>query len=286
MRTMLDRATARLGACLSTLAMALPAQAGYVSGDFDPLFGAALPGMRWGAHVELLVPNNACLTHNGVQAIAGDCAGVTILGAWVRMYDTGLPAPDWTQSSTYFSNYALGDPSPRALTYSLCDASVNGNPNYAAPRCINFGTWFTLNSINLNGGQLIGLDAAMLTILPTSLDLGAGPESVPFTANSNVFKANFLATGPELVCTTCPGGPITSDPTDLSQFVVTYTSNDSSTPSITDSNGNALGVRLDGRGNVLGLSTSITGAIVPEPAGIALTFTALAAAAVGRRRRR
>jgi len=73
----------------------------------------------------------------------------------------------------------------------------------------------------------------------------------------------------------------------LRQFLVTYTSDDTSVAKFSDAAGNALGVRLDERGQVLGRSTSINGPLqrVPEPGSLALVAAALAATALLRRRR-
>lgn len=277
--------TAALSAlfCVGGLLQA-PAQAGLVSGSWDPAFGAALPGMSWAVHAELLIPDNACTDLAGTQSTSsGACADAKLLGLFLRLYDTPAGAPDWSSPAAYTSS--LFD----AAAFSLCDSSVQLDPAFTSRCGSSFGSnFFSLQALRIEGGSVVGLDATVLPGFLTLVNFGGGPQSLPTSAQGNTFALNFTLNGPRLTCTTCPGGPVQSDIDGLRQFLVTYTSDDTSAPKFTDSSGNALGVQLDQRGQVLGRSTSIDGALqpVPEPGSLGLAAAALAAAALLRRRRR
>lgn len=273
---------ARTPAALAALAAAAllhsPAQAGLISGSWDPAFGSALPGMSWAARAELLVPND-CIDLGGTQSTAsGVCAGAQVLGVFLRMFNTSYTPVDWTAPGAYFSV------SPDLLAYNLCSNAVSGDPAYTSRCFSNVGNYFSLTALRMQGGSVVGLDMGVNTIFPTNVDVGNGPELLPASAQGNTFTLSFGLTGPSLVCTTCPGGPVASQTDGLRQFLVTYTSDDTSKPKFTDARGNALGALLDERGQVLGLATSINSQPVPEPGGLALVATALAAAAWLRRR--
>ncbi len=274
-------AAVRLAALSATLLLLqAPAQAGLISGSWDPEFGAALPGLSWAVHAEVLVPNNDCTNLVGSQAISGDCAGATVQAVFLRLYNTGLPAPDWNDPASYQSSV------PDVAAFSLCDSSVDGNTNYTN-RCFgNYGNYFNLGALRIEGGNVVGLQASVGAIFATLVDFGDGPVPLPSSAQGNSFSLNFTLDGPELFCTSCEGGPLRSDTVGLRQFLITYTSDDTSTPKYSTRDGQALGALLDAEGRLLGLATSIDGRPVPEPGGLALAATALAAAALVRRRRR
>ena len=273
------RPLATLAALAATALLHTPAQAGLISGNYDPDFGSALPGLRWAARVELNVPN-ACIDLGGTQSTAGvDCAGAQVLAVFLRLFNTSYTPVDWSAPGAYFSA------SPDLLAYGLCSNAVSSDPAYTS-RCFgNVGNYFSLSALRMEGGNVVGLDMGVSTIFPTNVNLGSGQELVPTSAQGNTFTLSFGLTGPNLVCTTCPGGPVASQTDGLRQFLITYTSNNTSQPKYTDAAGNPLGALLDERGRVLGLATSIDSQPVPEPGSLALVATALAAAALLRRRR-
>lgn len=274
-------ATLRIAALSAAWLLQAPAQAGLVTGSWDPEFGAALPGLSWAVHAELLVPD-ACTNLGGTQAIApgGPCGGATVRGVFLRLFDTSFTPPDWSDPGAYFSV------STSMLSYGVCDTAVSGDPAYAGRCNNNFGNYFNLSALRIEDGSVAGLQTSVAATFGTVVSTQPWPPS----AQGNSFTLDFTLNGPQLTCTTCPGGPVPSQLDGLRQFLITYTSDDTSTPKFTDAAGNALGVRLDQRGQVLGRSTSITGPLqqVPEPGSLVLAasaLAALAAAALVRRRR-
>jgi hypothetical protein len=273
-----------LPAALKTAALSLglllqaPAHAGLISGSWDPLFGSALPGLNWSAYAELSVPD-ACTNTSGPQTVAsGVCAGSKVLAVFLQLYDTGFGALDWSNPASYASS------PPGSATFAICDSSVSGNSAYTSRCNSNFGNYFGLSALRIDGGSVVGLQASVGATF-AAVNPGGGPDSWPSTALRNNFTLDFGLDGPSLFCVTCPDGPVKSSSDGLRQFFVTYTSNDTSTPKFTDSTGKALGVVLDDKGQVLGRATSINAQFVPEPGGLALVLAALGAAALARRRR-
>ena len=110
-------------------------------------------------------------------------------------------------------------------------------------------------------------------------------------AKNNLFGMIFNLAGPEIECFHCdnvngyPTGSINGNPsvyadkTQRDQFLITYT--DTGAAKQTNGNGQALGARLDGAGNFLGLGTGQ----VPEPGSLGLALAALVACAGLLRRR-
>jgi hypothetical protein len=273
----------RIAALSAAWLLQAPAQAGLVSGSWDPAFGVALPGLTWGVHAEMLIPDNACANQTGNQTTTGDCAGSTLLGVFLRLYNTGEAAPDWTDPTTYTG----AGSSATGVTFAVCDSSVATNAAFTSRCNGNFNSsYFDLQALRIENGSIAGLQSDVLATFETFV---TGQGSWPSSAQGNDFTLGFTLNGPKLTCATCTGGPIVSDITGMRQFLVTYTSDDTSTPKFRDAAGNALGVQLDENGNVLGMSTSIDGALVnpvPEPGSLGLAAAALAAAALLRRRRR
>lgn len=271
----------RIAALSAIWLLQTPAQAGLVSGNWDPEFGSALPGLSWAVHAEVLVPDNTCADLAGTQSTAtGACAGATVQGVFLRLFDSNYTPPDWSAPDAYQSVL------PSMLTYGYCDTSVSSNPAYTG-RCDSFGSFFNLSALRIEDGSVAGLQTSVGAVFGSLVTVGGVPQAWPASAQGYDFSLGFTVNGPQLACINCPGGPIDSQLDGLRQFLITYTSNDTSTPKFTDAAGNALGVRLDARGQVLGRSTSINAALpVPEPGSLALAAAALAAAALVRRRRR
>ena len=273
--------TLRIAALSAACLLQAPAQAGLVSGNWDPEFGSALPGLSWAVHAEMLIPDNACASLAGSQSITGDCAGSRLLGVFVRLYNTGQASPDWTDPTIYTG----AGSGTNGATFALCDSSVSMDPTFTSRCSGNFSSYFDLQALRIENGSIAGLQAGVASTFLTAVNTTA---SWPSSAQGNRFGLAFNLTGPQLTCITCTGGPIVSDIAGMRQFLITYTSDDTSTPKYTTASGEALGVRLDENGNVLGMSTSIDGAIinaVPEPGRLGLVAAALAAAGLLRRRR-
>jgi hypothetical protein len=82
-----------LAAAALSLALAAPAQAALVQGDWDPPFGAPFPQLGWRGTATLDVPL-ACLALSGT--IVNDtlsCPLMTVVGATVEFYDLGDLSP-------------------------------------------------------------------------------------------------------------------------------------------------------------------------------------------------
>lgn len=89
------RASRRLSTGASSLMLALalaaPAQAALVQGDWDPPFGAPFPQLSWGGTVTINVPP-ACLALSGTVLNSGTaCPLMTVVNAEVGFYDLAAP---------------------------------------------------------------------------------------------------------------------------------------------------------------------------------------------------
>lgn len=262
------------------LLLQVPAQAGLITGSWDPEFGSALPGLSWSAYAELTA-SDACTAAVGNQTVGtgtgGPCADAKVNAVFLQLYNTPFGALDWGDSASYAST------PPNSATFAVCDSSVSGIQSYIDRCNDNFGDYFNLSALRIEGGSVAGLQSSV-----GALFVAVNPQpwfaSLPSSAMWNVFSLNFTLNGPELWCETCDFfRGVKSQTNGMRQFLVTY--NDDGSAKFTDSTGKALGVVLDENGKVLGRSTSINGQLVPEPAGLALVLTALGAAALVRRRR-
>jgi len=238
------------------LALASPfgAHAGLVTGAWDPAFGTPMPDLSWAIRAEFAVPDTCIALGNGDHLVSDpSCTGSTVSSARLRLFDTVLDAGTDFDDST--------------LTSFIEDFS-------------NVGTFLSVTAVRVLNGLVIGV----ATTTNTSGGLGIGYPYVP-AALSNTFGLGFDLDGPNVICVACsatgytPGNPdVVAPRTELEQVLTTL--NNNRTGKLVDASGNAIGVRLDGRGQVLGL----TGTPVPEPGSLPLVLGALASAAWLRRR--
>ena len=245
----------------------LGAQAGLVSGTWDPAFGPYLPGLSWSASFKMQIPNTCSNQADGDYATIGDCALTTGYVEQLRLYlfNTG---------DTPLGYFELG----------------------------SYG--WNVGSVRVKNGQIVGVNTGASPVfeLTYSFD-GTDYFSNPSSAKGNTFDLSFNLNGAKLTCLHCvntfsnqpPPGTnydlpnIDSSPVDVKQFLITYTDNVGFVPKFTDSSGQALGARLDGNGGYLGQSTSISAPLVgtvPEPGGLPLVLTAVLTGAAALRRRR
>lgn len=249
------------------------AHAGLVTGEWDPQFGPFLPGLSWQVRANLLVPNGCSNQSDGIYN-TGDCAqaNINVLDVWLRLYDTGFADPN-----DFFTVVGGNTPDvdPVRSTYWT------------------FGGGFNVTNVRVEAQQVVGFDMAVPSPAQTVVVYLGDDYSYPSSAGGNLFGLSFGFNGPVLECFSCRqvindpfgGDSVFASTTDLNQFLVTYTSEDTSQPKFMDANGNALGARLDSNGVYLGQSTWAGGPVVPEPGALALVLTALAALGVARHRR-
>jgi MYXO-CTERM domain-containing protein len=252
------------------------AQAGLVTGNWDPAFGNFLPGLNWQVRAELLVPN-ACMAQADGIYNTGSCASanVTVQNVWLRLFDQGLADPN------DFFTVVGGNPDP--LTSPV-------HSTYFA-----FGGGFNVTNVRIESGQAVGFDINLVGIAQSAVSYLGNPFSFPVNARANEFRLDLTTNGPVLTCLKCdavsgfvdnPDNPdVVASTENLSQFLVTYVDDAGQMPKFTDNQGNALGARLDAAGTYLGRSTSPNGNPVPEPPALALALLTLGALGATRRRR-
>jgi hypothetical protein len=231
-------AIATRAALLVALASPLGAQAGLVTGNWDPEFNAGpFTDLSWSVNAEFFVPDACIALGNGDHSIAGACTGTTVNQAFLTLFRTSNTLESGTE---------------------------------------NFAGSLLATGVRVLDGQVIGVATTLgATVLYPYV----------FAALDNNFALGFTLTGPSVVCVGCSidgydevASNVTAPLEDLEQVLTTF--NDNGTAKLVDANGRAIGVRLDGRGQVIGL----TGTPVPEPGSLPLVLGALASAAWLRRR--
>lgn len=257
-------------AALASLALAGPAQAGLVSGSWDPVFGPALPNLSWQVRTNWLVPNGCSSAADGIystttplspcESTIGD--PVRLLSVWLRWFNTT------TGDAGNFFQQTFPESAHTGWCESVFAAS---NPSCAINSVLfNQGSEpLTATQVRVASGQVVGMD----TNITSFLTFGWPPE-----AGTHSYDLSFTTNGPVLECTTCVP-PVFASTVGLDQFLITYTSNDTGSPKFTDANGNILGAVLDANGVYQGQR-------IPEPGALALALTALMGLGAARRRRR
>ena len=238
------------------LAMASPlgAHAGLVTGNWDPQFGPPLPNLSWAIRAEFSVPQ-ACIDLGNGDHSAGlpQCTGSVVNYARLRLFDTTADA-----GSDFY------DLTPTSFVEDF----------------FSVGTSLAVTGVRVLNGLVIGV----ATTTNTSGGTGIGYPYVPAALGNN-FGLGFALDGPNVICVACGSGGFNLANLDivaprgaLEQVITTF--NDNGTGKLVDARGNAIGVRLNGRGEVIGL----TGTPVPEPGSLPLVLGALASAVWLRRR--
>lgn len=234
------------------------AQAGLVSGNWDPPFGPALPGLSYQVEVTFLVPDACSAQADGIYSTsAGACSGSSMVSARLRLFDT-----------------ALGDPNDFD--------EVNANSNNADFHTIGGSVGYGVFEVRVEGGMVVGLQAGRLDLPPPTQPPLLTPVLVGYVGLAptlaNFFGMMFDTNGPQVYCQACNGGGDVFASTDGREgFIVTYL--EGGAPKFTDGNGNAIGAVLDEDGNVVGRRS-----VVPLPGSLALLAAGLGLLGLARRR--
>lgn len=251
MRHLFKHTVVRAALALAATTTLAPAQAGLVSGYWDPLFGSTLPGLSWALRADFFVPNSCIARGDGVHAITDTgCGTASVNNAYLRMFNATTDGP------TDIDNIG---------------ASLGGQVrDFAGP-----GSALTVTAIKVGNGQVVGVST-------TTPDDARKFTGVPET-QGKFFTLGFSLTAPDLRCINCGPSDVPAELGSLEQILVTYSSADQSLPQLLDIDGNPVGVKLNGSGDFLGYTTTP----VPEPATAAMALAGLGLlAALARRRRR
>lgn len=263
-------AIAARSALVAALASPFAAQAGLVTGNWDPLFGSSLPGLSYQVKAEFFVPDACSAQGPGIFSVSSvACAGATVVSARLRLFDPGSDPNDFFQTDSDSYWFDLAAPN----NYGVAEIRVQNQV-----------------VVGVSAGLAANLAANPPALTPPSAAIFTG---VVATALGNSFGLHFTVNGPVVTCFQCvlPGGvPNTDNPnvlagtTGLTQFLVTF--DDNQRPKAgTDARGNPIGAVLDSNGNFLRLGTDPN--LVPEPGSLGMALAALLAlGTVGQRRRR
>lgn len=251
------------GALIAVIVMGVSGQAdaGLVTGRWDPGFGSFRPGLNWQIQGQFLVPNGCSAQADGIYLTSsGACAGSVTQSLDLRLFN-GAADPN---------NFYASDANSQYRTLHADAFGTNGG--------------YVISQVRIAAGQVVGFVAGF-TGNPSSPIFES--YSNPPEAMGNAYGAWLDILAPGVICYICDGGSsVVGENTGLSQFLVTYTSDNDSQAKFTDSNGVALGARLDANGNYIDQGTSpLVDGTVPEPGALALVLLGLGVAgAAGRRR--
>lgn len=237
------------------------AQAGLVTGSWDPSFGPALPNLSYQVQVTFYVPDACSAQVDGIYVTsAGACVGTSMVSARLRLFDSTLGDPN-----NFFE--------------------VNANSNNADHHTIMGSVGYGVFELRVQGGMVVGLQAGRGDLPPPIQPPLLAPVLVGYVGLAptlaNFFGMVFDLTGPEVYCQACNGGgDVYAQTGDMEGFITTY--NDDGSAKFTDGNGRAIGAVLNNVGEVVGLSAGVS-----LPGTLALLLAGgLAALGTARKRRR
>ena len=202
-----------------------------------------------------------------------DQGSITVQNLYLRLFDTGLADPN-----DFFTLVGGNTPDIDPVHSTYFTFPVGG---------------LAVTNVRVEDLQVVGFDILTPSVGQTVVLYSSNLYSFPSSAGGNLFRLTFDTDGPILECLNCrqdindPSGTedVLADTAGLTQFLITYTSDDTSVPKFTDPNtGQALGASLDSSGDYLGRFTTPQQA-VPEPGTLALALAALTAVGWSRRRR-
>jgi hypothetical protein len=218
------------------------AHAGLVSGSWDPLFGAPLANLSWSGQAQFLVPDTCSALADGSYSVLNPACAGSAVNFAVVKFFDKDTDPTGTQSIDF-----------KPLGLVATDVKVYNH---------------------------------QIAAVVTNLVIGANPSGAP-AAQGNLFGLQFSLSSPALVCVFCsPTGPninngnVIASVDGMEQIFTSYY--DNGAPKLVDSNGNPVGIKLNGMGEFQGYTTTP----VPEPASWALMLGGLLTFSMLRRRRR